>query len=241
MSHSNDFHGLRVKTDAGQYPITRREQERMATDLATLKKVVADFPVSELQVEITQQSSGRVHVATSLRLPSRTLFTASHNDQMHPAWEHCLRKLVHKVTAYKERMSNKPTYSKENQGTLHNVRPSMEVERAGLDQAVQELDYPAFRSALAVYDDSLEARVGRWVERYPQVSRSLGDGLTIAEIVEEVYLNAFERYDERPPLRLGEWLESLIDPSIRTLVENSASERENLSFLETARQAIAGH
>lgn len=235
MTYSNETYDLRIVTDWGQYRVTPAESEKMDSDLDTLRKVVADFPVSELKIEITQHSTRRIHVATSLRLPSRTLFTADADEQMHPAWDRCVRKLIHKVTAYKERLANRPAYSKQAQGTVHRVNPSMDPNLQDVERAVRELDYPAFREALAVYDDSLEARVGRRVERYPDVASRLGDGLVISEIVEEVYLNAFERYNDRPPLRLGEWLESLIDPSVRTLAENPAEEKENLSFIQTAK------
>jgi hypothetical protein len=80
--------------------------------------------------------------------------------------------------------------------------------------------------------------VGRWVERYPEAASALGEGLTISQIVEEVFLNAFERYRDRPPpLRMGQWLESLIDPSIQQLLKHGDEEQENLSFIESAKAA----
>jgi ribosome-associated translation inhibitor RaiA len=240
MTYSDETYDLRIETDWGQYRITPAESAKMDTDLDTLRKLVADFPVSDLKIEIKKQSSGRIHVGTSLRLPARTLFTADEDVQMHPAWDRCIRKLIHKVTAYKEKLANKPTYSKEIQGTVHNVSPTMDPAMEDVERAAHELDYPAFRQALGVYEGSLEARVGRWVERYPVVARRLGDGLAISEIVEEVYLNAFERYGERPPLRLGEWLEGLIDPSVRMLAEDRAGEKENLSFIQTAKEVNGG-
>jgi len=77
------------------------------------------------------------------------------------------------------------------------------------------------------------------VERYPAAEAKLGHGLVISEIVEEVFLNAFERFNDRPPLRMGEWLESLIDPSLKALLEDTAAEKENLSFIQSAQLAEA--
>lgn len=235
MNANGTAKGLRVEIDWGHHRVTAAESAKMESDLGTLRKAVADFPVADLKVEITVQQTSRVHVATSLHLPSRTLFTADEDVQVHPAWDRCLRKLLNKLTAYKEKLSNKPEFSKEAQGTLHSVTPSMEPDGQRVDQAVRDLDYAAFRSALAVYEESLEARVGRWVERYPEAAARLGNGLAISEIVEEIYLNAFERYSDRPPLRLGEWLEGLIDSSVRTLAEHPDEEKENLSFIESAK------
>jgi hypothetical protein len=69
------------------------------------------------------------------------------------------------------------------------------------------------------------------------VEDRLGDGLAISEIVEEVFLNAFEKFSKRPAnLRLGEWLESLINPSIKALVDDPSFEKENLSYIESSKE-----
>ena len=235
MRPTSQDHELRVEIDSGRYRLSSTEQEKMDTDLHTLRKLVKDFPVSELKIEITTQSD--IRVGTSLRLPAQTIYTADVDKTLHPAWERCLRKLVQRVTAYKEKLANKPTYQKEAQGTLHPVRPTMEPHIDDVQKAVEELDYTAFRRELGMYDEAIEKRVGRWVERYPAVESRLGNGLVISEIVEEVFLNAFERFGVRPPaLRLGEWLESLIDPSIQTLLNHPDEEKENLSFIESAKE-----
>ena len=105
---------------------------------------------------------------------------------------------------------------------------------------MQQLDYRAFRAAMGVYEDALEKRVGRWIERYPDAEAQLGNGLLISEIVEEVFLNAFDQYNARPAsLRLGQWLENLIDPSIQTLLRDGGQEKENLSFIQSAQEAGA--
>jgi len=234
MGTARNDHELRVHIDTDKYELTNAAREKMDADLETLRRLVKDFPIAELRVEISQQSDVRVGVG--LRLPSHTLYTADVDRMMHPAWERCVRKLMQRITAYKERLANKPTYHKEAVGTIHAVRPSMEPEIAEVQKAVEELDYAAFRRALGVYEEAIEKRVGRWIERYPQIEARLGHGLVISEIVEEIFLNAFERFDSRPPVRLGDWLESLIDPSIHILLEHPAEEKENLSFIESAKQ-----
>jgi len=88
-----------------------------------------------------------------------------------------------------------------------------------------------------VYDESLEKRVGRWIQRYPEIEGQLGEELTISEIVEEVYLNAFDQFATRPVVRLGEWLESLIDPSVQLLLKQPDDEKANLSFIQSAKTA----
>jgi hypothetical protein len=225
---------LRIEADWGNYRISEAEWQKMDGDLSALRKLVEHFPVAELKIQVLHPSD--IQISTSLRLPATTLFTADHDRNLHPAWERCVRKLMHKVTAYKERLENKEVYEKEAKGTLHDVRPAMEPDPSEVENAVQDLDYVRFRKALAVYDESLEGRVGRWVQRYPDAQTQLGTQIIISDIVEEVYLNAFERFGERPRIRLGDWLEQLIDPSLQTLLSHP-EERENLSYIASAKAA----
>jgi ribosome-associated translation inhibitor RaiA len=235
MRHGDSSHRLPVEIDEGIYRITADEAAKMEQDLGTLRKVVEAFPVSELKVEITVLNPSRVRAATTLRLPSQTLYAADDDRELHPAWDRCVRRLVDQVIEYKERLGNKPTYTKEIEGTIHDVVPLQAPDTDAVEAAIRDGQYARFRQAMAVYEEALEARVGRRVQRYPEAEAQLGDGLVLSEIVEDVFLNAFEQYARRPPLRLGQWLESLIDPSIEALLTNTDEEKENLSFIETAK------
>jgi DNA-directed RNA polymerase specialized sigma24 family protein len=64
----------------------------------------------------------------------------------------------------------------------------------------------------------------------------LGRARPIADVVEAVFLNAFEGYDRRPPgVRFGQWLETLIDGSLKGLLQNPDEELDNISFARTLR------
>jgi ribosome-associated translation inhibitor RaiA len=237
MAFSDKREGLRVEIDEGKYRITAAEAAKMETDLVTLRKLVATFPRAELKVEIIVLNPGQIRAETSLRLAGRTLHAQDDDRQFHPAWERAIRRLVKEVTEYKEKLSNRPTYAKEAEGTLHDVQPSQAPDPEKIEAAVREGNYPRFRQVMSVYEETMEGRVGRWVERYPEAAAALGEELTLSQIVEEVFLNAFEGYGSRPKMRLGQWLESLIDPSVRQLVEHREEEQENLSFVESAKAA----
>jgi len=80
-------------------------------------------------------------------------------------------------------------------------------------------------------------RAGRWIERYPDFEARLGAAFTLEDLVEEVFLNAFEHFDRWPEeLRLGEWLEGLIDPSVKALLKDPEAERTNLDAVRTYRE-----
>jgi hypothetical protein len=228
---------LRIETDWGDYRVSPAEAEKMARDLDVLRKLVSNFPVAELKVELTVLNAKQIRAATSLRLSGQTLYAADDDVLLHPAWENCVRRLVKKVEAYKAKLSHRPVYERLAEGTFHEVIPVRPPDFEAVQKAVDELDYARFRTLLAVYEDALEKRVGRWVERYPDLQQQLGANLTISEIVEEVFLSAFEQFHDRPPLRFGEWIESLIDPAVQILLKQPDEEKENLSFIQSAREA----
>jgi hypothetical protein len=240
MPFSDDSHDLRIQTDAGNVTISAGEQAKMDTDLGTLRKLIAHFPSPDLKLEISNQTPGIVRVGAGLRLAGRTLFTAGEAGTLHAAWDWAIRRLIDKVRAYKDHLGRVPERQKEAEGTLHEIVPSMQPDPEAIERAVRQLDYRAFRAAMGVYEDALEKRVGRWIERYPQAEAKLGDGLLISEIAEEVFLNAFDQYTHRPAsLRLGQWLENLIDPSLQTLLHDGGQEKENISFIQSAKEAGA--
>jgi hypothetical protein len=107
-----------------------------------------------------------------------------------------------------------------------------------LGEAARAGDYRRFRNALSGYEEWLRARVGQWLARYPRLQARVRDERALDECVEEVCLNAFERYTQRPAeVRLSPWLEDLIPPSLRSLLRNP-EERENISMAQSSREAL---
>jgi hypothetical protein len=105
-----------------------------------------------------------------------------------------------------------------------------------MQEAVAEGDYFAFRRATLMYEEPVRKRIGRWVQRYPAVNELIGRELQIADVLEGVFLAAFERLDEKPTEVLpGNWLESLIDDVIREIAEHPDEELENISMIRSAR------
>ena len=126
---------------------------------------------------------------------------------------------------------------KPHKGPPRAVAPARGPALQALQAAVSSGDYSAFREATYVYEEAIRKRIGRWVERYPVVERRLKTDLTLADMVEEVFLNAFERYEDKPDnVPLGEWLEQLIDPSLKLLSEHPSEELENIQFARTLHE-----
>jgi hypothetical protein len=76
------------------------------------------------------------------------------------------------------------------------------------------------------------------LQRYPQAGARVGDGLRIGDVVEGVFLNAFERFGQRPvELPLNQWIDGLIDPSVKVILRHPDEEGENASLARTLRDA----
>jgi ribosome-associated translation inhibitor RaiA len=237
MTYKDDGYALRVEYATENLVLSEHERTQFDKDLESLADVVADFPIAACHVHIVRHSrSHEVDVKVSVQLSrAKTVFTGDKDQSVHPAFKRCVHKLIAKVQAYKSSMGGRP----ENGAALpeKKVTATAAPAMADIEDAAMRQDYAAFRDAMSVYREPLSKRVGRRVERYPEASALLGNELLLSEIVEEVFLNAFDRFAERPnpPETLGEWLETLIDPSIRELLDHPETERENLSFLSTLR------
>lgn len=235
MQFPNQDFKLRIQLDAKHCEVSASEREKMMNRLMPLDKLVRTFPISDLYITVIHHArSNDFHVKTSLVLTGKTIFTGDRDVAMLPAFDRCARKLAQKVQAYKDEMSDDAAIAKHEKGTYQEIVPPQEPDSEQLNGAVDTGDYKAFRTTLFVYEEPLRKRIGRWIERYPQVETKLGKDLTVADIVEEVFLNAFEDYQRRPKeLRLSDWLESLIDPSVKALLLHPDEELENVRFART--------
>jgi len=131
--------------------------------------------------------------------------------------------------------------AKQAEGTHRELVPTIAPEAEAIEEAVRNGDYTAFRIALSGYDDPLTAQIGRWVERYPKVSARLGHDLHIGDLVEDVFLIAFEEYEQRSKgIRFGDWLGRHIDTAIKNMANHRDEELANVNMARLARQVESG-
>ncbi len=239
MNFSDQTYNLRIELDTKHCTLAPAEIERLEQALQPLRKPVEKFPVSDLYITIEFfQRSHDYRIKTVLQLPGRGLATGDLDKDYLPAFERCVRKLVHKVIAYEGQLEDEEERSKQLKGTHHEVHPSETIDEAAAEQAVADNDYAAFCRHLVSFEEPLRKRIGRWIQRYPILDEQLGDRFDLNDVVDEVFLNAFERFDQRPrAVPLGTWLEQLIDPSLRILSQDTVDELENISFARSLREA----
>lgn len=236
MAFSDESYNLRIEFDSKGCELTADQIADMEEDLHTLRNLVENFPVSNLYITVIYHAgSNDYHVKTSLGLTGKTLFTGDRDVLVHPAYERCIRKLVKKVEAYKQRMHGDAELAKQAGGTHHALNPTQEFDTARLEKAVASGDYAAFRLAADAFDEGLTQRIGRWIRRYPEIEVELGETITITDIVEDVFLNAFHQFADRPKdVPPGDWFERLIDPSVRAFIESPDEEFDKVRFARAA-------
>jgi hypothetical protein len=240
MRFSADPSHIQVEITSKGRDVPADERARMQASLATLAEAVTDFPTSQLRINLIYHPRSAMHHAElALKLPGQTFFAGERGPYLDSAFHRALGDLVQKAQAYKERPDRGAVELAEHLAALDRDVVAPEGPEDGpLGEAVARGDYRAFHTTLSSYEEWLRKRVGRWVQRYPAAEARLGDGLLLGDLVEAVYLDAFERFPHRPTgPRFSEWLESLIDPALRAFLRHPDEERENASLARTLRQA----
>ncbi|MCA9170179.1 MAG: hypothetical protein KDB23_21025 [Planctomycetales bacterium] len=238
MSYSREDTNLRIELNTHQCELTEADIEVLERDIDLIRGMIDTFPRVDLHITIVWHAKPHdYHVKTSLMLPGRTLFTGERGTQVHDTFEACIRKLGKKLSAYKLSLRGQAQIDKTVRGTRVVVTPTQPVDGALLESAVAGGDYAAFRTALDGYEAPLSDRAGRWIQRYPDVQALIGESLNISDIVEDVFLAAFEAYPKRSAhVTLGDWLEQFIDPAVQSLIATSPSELEKLRLARSIQE-----
>jgi ribosome-associated translation inhibitor RaiA len=242
MTRSDHSYNLLIDLDMKHCQLAAEQIAKMEASLSPLREAVEAFPVSKLHVLVSYRSRTADYVVrTSLILTGQTLVSSDHDPLVHAAFEHCIDNLIRELQRYKDRLGNVAERAKQEEGTHHELIPTISPDADAIEAAVQDGDYAAFRVATSGYDEPVRALVGRWVERYPQVAARLGHGMEIGHIVEDVFLTAFEDYPHRPQqIRFGDWLGRYIDEAIRAIAAHPDREMENVNMARLAREAQTG-
>lgn len=225
--------------DVHQYNLSEAERSRLEDNLDGLTRMVEHFPVADLHVMIEGNArSNDVSVKLTLILPGNTLVTNDRDAVLTVAFDRCLSALSDLVQGYKDKLGGHDERNKLEKGTAHDLLPTQNIDQGAVDRAIEAGDYAAFRAALLPFEDPIQARAGRWVQRYPGFEARLGKDVKLSDVTEEIFLTAFDQYESRPEgLHLSEWLVSLIDPAVRALMTRTADEKENINMARSALNA----
>jgi hypothetical protein len=238
MRHSEQRGVLHIELETKECNLPFDELTRLQEPLDSVVEKVGNLP-SDLKVSVIHHpTSDRFHVSADLRLPRRSIFTGDWDPYLDIAAQRCLRKLIRKIDRYRlepDRCGDQ--IARQVNESRQQVVAPQDPDAGELGEAAREQDYGRFRELLAGHDDWLRLRIGRWLQRYPSINDQVGERIRIGDLVEEVFLNAFEEYGQRIKHQpLSEWLEELIDPSLRTLWQKGDAEAANISFARSLRE-----
>jgi len=228
---------LQVIFDVHQYRLSPAEEQILRGQLDGLAPQVAHFPIADLHVLVEGNArTNDVSLKLSLILPGTTLVVHDHDAVPQTAFERCVDSLIEELHAYKDQLGQVPERQKLEKGTHQELHPAVAIDTEALDAAIRDGNYAAFRVALLPYEEGLRKLVGRWVQRYPEFEAQIGRRIQIADLVEGVFLSAFEGYGQRPrDVPLGVWLQNLIDPALKALQKHPDEELENIQMARAAR------
>jgi ribosome-associated translation inhibitor RaiA len=235
MRRADSNERLHIEIDNRHCHLSQDDLAKMQDNLESLTRMVEHFPRPELRVNLQHTPRNDEYLAkTTLILPGETLVASEHGPTAHAAYEECVRVLMDQLKEYKDRLGQMSDRQKMVEGTHNQLEPTIDPDQGALDAAVAAGDYAAFRSALQGYEEPLRDRVGRWLERYAQTDGQVGRPFTIADVVEEVFLAAFEDHEHRGrQVRFGDWLDGLIDPAIKELTRHPDEELENVRMVRS--------
>jgi len=225
--------------DVHQYDLSDAERGRLEDSVDGLTRMVENFPVADLHIMIEGNARSQdVSVKLTLILPGNTLVTNDRDAVLTVAFDRCLTALTDLVQGYKAKLGGDGERTKLEKGTAHDLFPTQNLDLAAVERAVAAGDYTAFRTAMLPFEDPIQARAGRWVQRFPEYEARIGKDVKMSDVTEEIFLTAFDEYEARPDgLHLSEWLENLIDPSIKALMTQTAAEKENINLARSAMNA----
>jgi hypothetical protein len=240
MRYRDDRHHLTVELQSKRCDLPADERTRIARELlAPLGEAVQEFSGANLRLmAIYHPRSDSYHVEARLKLPGKSLFAGDWDVYLDSAMQRCLARLVGEVRSYREHPDLRAEDLAERRSSLDRAIVAPEDPDAGpLAEAARNGNYRWFRTALAGYEEWLRKRIGRWIQRFPDAQARVGDGLLIGDVIEQVYLNAFERFGERSTnVRFSEWLERLIDLSLKAVLRHPDEEHQEASFARSVRE-----
>jgi hypothetical protein len=230
-----DKYHLGLAIDTQECHIPEDVQSLMQPVIDRVGHAVEGFPESHLSVTVVYHPGADIyHAQAKLNVPGETFMTGAREEYIDAAIRHSLEKIAQRAESYRDDPDRDAVVQARRDVELSDVDAvPMDAESGELGRAVQNNDYRAFRQAMLHQEEPLRKRVGRWVQRYPQVQELIGLKFEIADLVEEVFLLAFERYPDRPThLTMHEWLDSLIDPAVKSFWYDP-DDRDAVSFAKT--------
>jgi hypothetical protein len=225
---------LDVDIDVQQCQMPADERTRIQEDLERLAEELLEFSASQLRISIVYHSrQEQYHAQAWLKVPGKRFVSGRYSPWLDYSIMRCLAKLRRHVESYRENPNSDAIRETAQRLELQNhVVPPTEHIADALGKAIQRQDYRGFRRALGGYEDRTRAQVANWVRRYPQMTHLLGQDIEIDDIVEEVFLMAFEQFPEQLEQTISEWLRQFIDPAVKAIWHDE-SEREAAEFART--------
>lgn len=226
---------FRTDLDVDGFTPTDGERTLIDAEIERIAPLVEEFPTQILHVNLKYNSNSEEYeIKLALILPGQSFATGDVSEAWSQSLEKSVHKMIRRIEHYKSSMEGEPEQARAAAGTTMEVEPNQRLDAKQVAAAIESSSYNDFRKAMYPIEESLRNRIGRWVQRYPQIQASIGDRFEIADIVEETLMLAFDRYEDwQPEMFFGQWVETLIDPAMKMIAKDPDGELEAISFQRT--------
>lgn len=239
---------LRTHVETRHFSLRRSEIESLKDRVRPLTFATGGFAFADFHITMAFLLPGEeYHVKCRLCLPGRLLLSGEHDSVLLTPYDHCVHKLTKKAELESARRRGRRPSATEPLAGSAGGRPRPGAERHGeiawvrLARAVGNDDAATFMEELSEFEALIRKRVRHWVHENVGNENVPGDRRVVKDLVEEVVLTAFERYETRPPsMRLEDWIEILIDPTLRSLLERADEPNKPEGYARSLREMSAG-
>ncbi|KAA5546117.1 hypothetical protein FYK55_04265 [Roseiconus nitratireducens] len=213
------------------FTLSPEELAVVSSEINRVRPLVTERPEQLPHVSIRFDPDGEIyHVLIDTEVSGQSVHSRANDGQWQTALRTAIRKLVPRFEA-----------AVESNGTLGAGRESSDEEAVGrarwaldesaLQRAVEQNNYAQFRAQLYPLEPHLHERIGREVRCDVMPDEAHADHLFMADIIEDLFLMAFEQFDQRPQdITFVQWLDSLIAPTIAFIGADNESCPEFIDY-----------
>lgn len=199
-------------------------------DLAELEQILlpleqwASGAPAELMMSIApDEKDGGFQVKASLIVNGETLYVAEQTDGINEAVSRCVEQLGEQLRSQ----------SASSDQTPHHQRKPLAAD--ALQTAVRAGDYSAFRKAVSVYEEPIRKKIELWAAEHPEILAQVGGHQPPADVLEEVFVRAFEHYERISHRHPGHWLDESFNAVVESLLHHAGTGKRNIGSTQTDR------
>lgn len=114
MNETKAVNPLAVELRLQNVTLTQERKAYLQENLGSLPKLTQKLPSAQLHADLHKHPhQNDYHIKMSLKLHNETLFTGERDQDLMAAWHRCTSQMASNLKEYKEKLSRKHRYAKD--------------------------------------------------------------------------------------------------------------------------------